>query len=154
MDNLAAMYGMAGRFHESEELEAKAIELTRKVDGPNNLRLLNSLNNQGDTLFYLGRYSEAKDMWEQALKVGVKVLGSKHPEKARSTYNLGCIAAKEGKRDQAFSYLNAAITYLSPRIVPRVSNDPVLAFLRKDPRFHTLVDRESRRPPTEAKCPL
>jgi eukaryotic-like serine/threonine-protein kinase len=154
MDNLAAMFGMAGRFHESEELEAKAIELTRKVDGPNNLRLLNSLNNQGDTLFYLGRYSEAKDMWEQALNVGVTVLGSKHPERARSTYNLGCVAAKEGKRDQAFSYFNAAIAYLSPRVVPQVSNDPVLAPLRNDRRFHNLVDRASRRTPTQARCPL
>lgn len=154
MDNLAAMYGMAGRFHESEELEAKAIELTRKVDGPNNLRLLNSLNNQGDTLFYLGRYSEAKGMWEQALNVGVTVLGSKHPERARSTYNLGCVAAKEGKRDQAFTYLNGAISYLSPRVVPQVSNDPVLAPLRNDRRFHSLVARAGRRTPTQAKCPL
>ncbi|HTM37349.1 MAG TPA: serine/threonine-protein kinase [Terriglobales bacterium] len=154
MDNLAAMLGMSGRLQESEKLEAQAIELTRKLYGPNNLRLLNSLGNQGDTLFYLGRYGEARDMWEQARKVELRVVGEAHPETARSTYNLGCVAAKEGKRDQAFSYLNAAIDHISPRIAPQISNDPVFTSLKGDPRFRRLVNRASRRNPGEARCPL
>jgi tetratricopeptide (TPR) repeat protein len=154
MDNLAAMLGISGRFQESENLEAQAIELTRKVYGPNNLRLLNSMGNQGDTLYYLGRYGEAKNMWEQAREVGVRVLGPAHPETARSTYNLGCVAAKEGKRDQAFSYLNAAIDHVSPRIVPQITNDPVLIPLSRDPRFRALANRARRRNPGEARCPL
>jgi tetratricopeptide (TPR) repeat protein len=154
MDNLAAMLGTMGRLQESEKLEAQAIELTRKVYGPNNLRLLNSIGNQGDTLFYLGRYGEAKDMWEKERKVALRVLGPAHPETARSTYNLGCIAAKEGKRDQAFSYLNAAIDHILPGMAPQVTNDSVLTPLRGDPRFSALANRAKRRHPRDGKCPL
>ena len=154
MDNLAAMYGGDGRFQESEQLEARTIELERKVFGPHNLRLLNSMSNQGDTLFYLQRYSDAKDIWEQARSVELQVLGPTHPETARSTYNLGCIAAQEGKIDQAFLYLKDAIDYLSPRTAPKITNDPILSSLRKDPRFAALVNRAKKRNPGEAKCPL
>jgi eukaryotic-like serine/threonine-protein kinase len=154
MDNLAAMLGMSGRLQESEELEAKNIEITRKVYGPNNLRLLNSMSNQGDTLFYLGRYNEAKDIWEQARKVELRVLGPAHPETARSTYNLGCVAAEEGKREEAFSYLEASIDHLSPRTAPQITNDPVLTRLSGDPRFGPLVNRAKRHHPGEARCPL
>jgi Tfp pilus assembly protein PilF len=124
------------------------------VYGPNNLRLLNSLGNQGDTLFYPGRYGEARDLWEQAQKVELRTLGPAHPETARSTHNLGCVAAQEGKRDEAFSHLNAAIDHLSPRTAPQVNNDPVLISLRGDPRFKVLDKRAQRHHPGEAKCPL
>jgi len=148
------MYGGDGRFQESEQLEARTIELERKVFGPHNLRLLNSMSNQGDTLFYLQRYNDAKDIWEQARSVELQVLGPTHPETARSTYNLGCIAAQEGKIDQAFLYLKDAIDYLSPRTAPKITNDPVLFSLRKDRRFAALVNRAKKRNPGEAKCPL
>jgi len=40
-------------------------------------------------------------------------LGPAHPETARSTYNLACVAANEGKHEEALAYLEAAIHHLS-----------------------------------------
>ncbi len=154
MDNLAAILGMNGQLAESEKLEAETIAIETRVFGQSNAKVLNSMNNQGDTLFFLGRFADAKAMWQQTRNVQLHVLGPNHPETARSTYNLGCVAAHEGKVDQSFSYLGEAVDRLAPRIVPQVANDPVLAPLRKDRRFPALVARAKKRHPGSATCPL
>ena len=154
MDNLAAALGMNGQLAESETLEAQTIGLEIKVFGQGDARLLNSMNNQGDTLFYEGRFAEARAMWEQTRNTQLRVFGANHPETARSTYNLGCAAAHDGKIGQAFSYLDQAVDHLAPRIIPQIANDPVLATLRKDPRFNSLVARAKKRNPGSATCPL
>jgi hypothetical protein len=82
------------------------------------------------------------------------VLDPNHPETARSLYNLGCLAARDSKRDEAFSFFGQAIDHLSPRSVPKVDNDPDLSSLRGDSRFAKLVARAKLRGVSNAKCPL
>ena len=154
MDTLAAILGTEGKLAESERLGAETIELERRVY-PDQLGVLTTMGNQADTLFLMGKYEDAKSMLQQTLDIQLRVLGPEHPETARSLYNLGCIAAQEGQRDEAYSFFERAIDHLSPRTVPRIANDPALKSLNGTPRFAALVERAARRAPAEgAQCPL
>ena len=154
MDTLATILGEEGRFPESEQLEAKAIDLERRVYGPDHLAVVMSMANQVDTLYLMGKYVEAKQLLKQTLDIQRRVLDPNHPETARSLYNLGCLAARDSKRDEAFSFLEQAIDHLSPRNVPKVDNDPDLNSLHGDSRFAKLVARAKLRGASDAKCPL
>ena len=154
MDNLAVMLGTSGRFAESEKLERETIDLERRVYGPDHLGVLNEMNNLADSLYYMGRYAEAEEVWRQTRDIQLRVLGPNHPETARSTYNLGCVAARAGRRDEAFSFLSRAINQLSSRTAPKVTNDPALNYLRSDRRFSALVAQARRHKVSEATCPL
>jgi len=154
MDNLAVMLGVNGQLVESEQLERETIELERRVYGPDHLGVLTSMGNQADALYLMGRYAEAKQLLRQTLDIQLRVLGPDHPETARSVYNLGCLAARAGRRNEAFLFLGRGIDRLTPRSVPKVENDPDLNSLHGDPRFQLLVDRAKRRSTGDARCPL
>lgn len=154
MDNLAATLGESGRFNESEKLEAETIALETRVYGPEHAGVLNSMSNQADNFYFLGRYAEAQTLWRQTLDIQLRVLGPDHPETARSMYNLGCLAARDGKRDEAFSYLTRAIDRLSPRMFTNVPDDPAFNPLHRDARFAVLVAQARRHGVGNQKCPL
>jgi tetratricopeptide (TPR) repeat protein len=154
MDTLAVILGEEGRFAESEQLEREAIDLERRVYGPDHFGVLMSMANQADTLYLMGKYSEAKQLLQQTLEIQRRVFDPNHPETARSLYNLGCLAARDSKRDDAFSLLGQAIDHLSPRTVPQVDNDLDLNSLHGDPRFAKLVARAKQRVVSDARCPL
>jgi len=69
----------------------------------------------------------------------VRVLGPHHPDTALSTYNLGCLAAVQGHREQAFSLLDEAVSDLKPELAVRLEHDDDLKSLHGDPRFDALV---------------
>jgi hypothetical protein len=82
---------------EPEELEAKNLGITRKAYGPDNLRLLNSMNNQGDTLLYLWAVTSKPRISGASAQSRTGTSGGPAPrETARSPYNLG-VAAEEGR---------------------------------------------------------
>jgi len=128
--------------------------LERRVYGPDHFGVLMAMANQADTLYLMGKYSEAKQLLQQTLDIQRRVFDPNHPETARSLYNLGCLAAQDSKRDEAFSLLGQAIDHLSPRSVPKVDNDPDLNSLHGDPRFAKLVARAKQRVVSDARCPL
>ena len=69
-----------------------------------------------------------------------------------STYNLGCIAAREGERDEAFSLLAEAVDHgLSPSDDLGIENDSDLKLLHGDPRFDVLVTHAKERAAAAAK---
>jgi hypothetical protein len=68
------------------------------------------------------------------------VLGPEHPETAETVYYLGCLAAREGHKDQALSFLEAAVDHgLRPSMALGVEKDTDLTLLRDDPHFAALV---------------
>ena len=154
MDDLAVTLGLMGRYSESEQLENETITRERRAYGPDHLGVLNSMTNQGDNLYNLGRYAEAQAMWQQTLDTELRVLGANHPATATVTYDLGCLAALTGRREEAFILLDRAMDHLSPRLVPNVRDDPTFNVLHGDPRFAGLVKRAEQHHPTDNKCPL
>jgi eukaryotic-like serine/threonine-protein kinase len=154
MDDLAATLGEEGHFAESVDLERQTIEVERRVFGPDHLGVLMSMGNEADSLYSMGRLAEAQQLLEQTRPIQLRVLGVKHPETARAAYNLGCIAAMNGKRDEAFTFLNEAIEGLSPIRIPDIKGDPAFNSLHADPRFARLVARAKQRGSGDARCPL
>ncbi len=86
----------------------------------------------GDTLYSIlvgeGRYSEAEKSWQQLRELQRRVFGPEDVQTAVSTYNLACVAAHEGKRDEAD-----------------------LQSLHGDPRFDAIVAHAKERAAAAAK---
>jgi mannose-6-phosphate isomerase-like protein (cupin superfamily) len=62
-----------------------------------------------------------------------------HPEGATLHYNLACLNAVEGRRDDALAALARAVA-LRPKIAEWAREDDDLGSLRDDPEFRALVD--------------
>ena len=87
-----------------------------------------------------GNYAEAEKLYRETLDIHRRVLGPESPDTAISTYNLGCVAARRGRRDEALSFLREAVDHGLPRDVDLgIDKDPDLKSLHGDPRFDALV---------------
>jgi hypothetical protein len=62
-----------------------------------------------------------------------------HPESPAIAYAFACLEASLGRRDEALAALRRAIER-EPGVVPEARKDPVLASLRGDPEFASLLD--------------
>jgi hypothetical protein len=68
------------------------------------------------------------------------VLGPEHPSTAVSVYNLSCLAARQGRRDEALSLLRESVDHGAPAHIDLgIDQDPDLKSLHGDPRFDALV---------------
>ena len=86
------------------------------------------------------RYDEAEAMDRGALAIQRRVLGPQHPDTAASIYNLGCVMAQRGNKDEALSLLRQAVDNgLPPQTDVNMDKDSALAPLRGDARFEALV---------------
>src|SRR5947208_5561387 len=66
--------------------------------------------------------------------------------------NLACVAAHEGKRDEAFSLLREAIDHgIPPSLDLGIENDSDLQSLHGDPRFDAIVAHAKERAAAAAK---
>jgi Flp pilus assembly protein TadD len=79
-------------------------------------------------------------MQREVLDIQRRVLGPVNPNTALSVYNLGCLAALQGRRNEAFSLLREAIDHgLRPADDLYLETDSSLKSLHGDPRFAALV---------------
>ena len=75
-----------------------------------------------------------------AVAIQRRVLGERHPDTATSIYNLGCIMAQRGNKDEALALLRQAIDNgLPPQTDVNMDKDSALAPLAGDARFVALV---------------
>jgi Tetratricopeptide repeat len=75
-----------------------------------------------------------------------RVLGPDHPDTATTTYNLACLAARQGEHDEALALLREAFEHgLAPNVGLAMKEDSDLATLHGDPRFEALVMEANRR---------
>ena len=73
------------------------------------------------------------------------MLGPKHPDTALSVFNLGVIAARRGRADEAFRLIDDALDRGLPGVSGKsLGETPELASLRSDPRFSALVVKADR----------
>ena len=85
-------------------------------------------------------------MNQEALGIRSRVFGPDHPITASSVYNLACIAALMGRRDEALSLLSQAVDHgLAPDLDLGMNKDTDLKSLHGDPRFEALVSRAKER---------
>lgn len=115
-----------GRFEEALEPAQMALKYM-----PNDI---SSLNNYANLLLDMKRYEEAEDYFRRAI--------GKFPEHPTPYYNLACLYALVGKREQALENLQEAFQR-TDALRYEALNDADLASLHDDPEFLRLVHRGS-----------
>ncbi len=94
-----------GDYEGAKPLFEKALTILDKIQGPDHLDTVRSLNNLGMLMHSMGNYELARCLLERALTTREKVLGPDHPLTAGSLNNLGHLLSTVG------DYLNAKRVY-------------------------------------------
>jgi len=98
------------------------------------------LSSLAGSLQQQGRFAEAEQLERENYEIRRRVLGPEHPDTAISKYNLACMAARQGKRDEALRLLRDAADHGLPAGNMRgMEKDPDLKSLHGDPRFEALL---------------
>jgi hypothetical protein len=98
------------------------------------------------------RYSDAEKAYRDTLAGRTRALGPEHPDTADSAYQLACVLALEGKRDDAFSNLQFAVEHALPAETRQgLEKEEGFKSLHGDPRFDSLVAASRQSPATAQK---
>lgn len=139
MNVYSVVLSRTGHLAESEGVYREQLDIERRVHGDDSAGALNALNNLGATLVLMDRLPEAQNMLQQTLGVQRRVFGPHHPDTGRTLYNLACIAARQGYRDEAFSFLQEAVEIVYVRTLLGMEKDSDLTSLHNDPRWEPIV---------------
>lgn len=140
--NLASILGDEGKYDESIAMIRDVLPIWIRAYGPENHDTLVVRNILAVDLEKQGKYREAEAMYLETRDIQRRVLGPDDYRTATSTYNLACLAAVQGHRQQALDLLQEAIDHgLSPIASGGIDNDDDLKSLRGDPRFIAMVAR-------------
>ena len=102
------------------------------------------------TLEKEGRYDEAENLARATLDTQRRVLGPDHPDAASTAYDLACVLAHRGRREEALAALRDAIDHGLDAVTDlAIAKDPDLTSLREDPRFEALVTYGQQRAATQ-----
>ncbi len=90
--------------------------------------------------------AESETLYRETLDVQRRVLGPESSETADTAYNLACLMAVRGRREEAISFLREAVDHgLSPSADLDIEKDAELRSLHGDPRFSALVAHAKER---------
>ena len=84
------------------------------------------------------RYREAESVFRETLRLSLKVFGQHNAYTAETIYNLACLAALQGKREDAFAALRQALDH-GYRRADEMPNDEDLKSLHGDRRFNAIL---------------
>jgi serine/threonine protein kinase len=146
MGNVAADLRSEGKYAEAEKMDREALEIIRRVLGPNRPETLEAMGNVVADLKSEGKYTEAEQTERGIFDTAHRVFGPDHPYSNSSAYDLACIVAHRGRRDEAFSLLHEAVDHgLRAKVALGIEKDPDLKSLHGDPRFSALVTDAKQR---------
>jgi tetratricopeptide (TPR) repeat protein len=77
-----------GKYQEAIPLANNAVELAKRVYGPEHPNTAQSLNNLALQYRAMGEYAKAEPLLQEALEIRQKILGKDHPDTANSLNNL------------------------------------------------------------------
>jgi eukaryotic-like serine/threonine-protein kinase len=140
LHNLGDVVSSEGRPAEAEKFYREAVEAGRHVLGQNHPDEALYMNDLANVLSDEHQYEEAQKLNREALEIRQRVFGPDHPITASSVYNLACLAALLGRRDEALTLLSQAVDQgLGPDLDLGMAKDTDLKSLHGDPRFDALV---------------
>jgi non-specific serine/threonine protein kinase/serine/threonine-protein kinase len=99
--NLAIVSEMEGHLDEATKLHEEALELRRRVFGPDHPDTLESMSNLGDAYSHTGRRAEAENLLRETLAARRRVLGPDHPDTLQSMNGLANFFDDEGRHAEA-----------------------------------------------------
>ena len=80
-----------GKYQEAIPIAEKAVELAKRVRGPEDPDTAASLDNLAALYDDTGEYAKAQPLYQEALRIRQKVLGSDHPDTVQSVNNLAVL---------------------------------------------------------------
>ena len=88
---LGGVYAMEGRYPDARQQFLKALEIQKKLLGPNSLEVSHTLEGLGDAAQNQGDYARAESLYKQAIAIDERTVGPEDPEFARALVYLGCL---------------------------------------------------------------
>jgi eukaryotic-like serine/threonine-protein kinase len=88
---MGEVYDNLGLYARAQVLEQKAVDIRRRVLGPENPETLNAMSDLAYALLEQGHLNEAETLQRQSLDAQMKVLGPENPDTLKSISNLGRI---------------------------------------------------------------
>ena len=98
---MSQVYDSLGLFSQARNLLTRALDLQRKVLGPDNPQTLATLSLMAVVFTEEGNYPEAENLQHEALMARTRVLGSQHPDTIASMAQLGTILSLQGQSAEA-----------------------------------------------------
>ena len=98
-----------GKYQEAIPLAEKAVELAKRVRGPENPDTAKSLNNLAELYRHMGEYAKAEPLLREALQIRQKVLGPEDPNTATSLNNLALLYGVMGEYAKAEPLFHEAL---------------------------------------------
>ncbi len=133
------------KYKEVEMEQREILVVEEKNFGPEDPRPLSEMQSIAFTLANEKRFEDAQRMLGAVREIQRKKLGMDDARTAGTTYNMACIAARAGKKEEALAYLQEAMENgLGADVAAGMGEDTDLAGLRRDVRFAGLVE-EGRR---------
>lgn len=106
---MGEVYDNLGLVPQGKALVARALELQRKVLGPEDPETLTSLSQLSVILLEEGQYAEAEKLQREALAARKRVLGPEHPDTIRSLSRLAGVLSWQGRNAEAEALKREAI---------------------------------------------
>ena len=100
-DTMGKTYEDLAQYAESQKQLERALDLERRVLGPESPKTLNTLNHLARTLWHQGKYQQAGALLGPALEIERRVLGPEHPDTLYCMNNLGNVYRAENNDAQA-----------------------------------------------------
>ena len=100
-DTIGKTFANLAQYAESERQLEGALELERRVWGPEHPKTLNTQNYLGRTLWHQGKYQEAETILAPALAIERRVLGPEHPDTLYGMNSLANAYRSQNKDAQA-----------------------------------------------------
>ena len=102
---LGTLHSLNGDYDRALEQQRLALEIVKTPPGPEDaIDKGNILSNIGNTFGRKGQFDEALQYYQNALDIGEKVLGEKHPEIARRLMNMGLLYWLKKEYDRSMEY--------------------------------------------------
>ena len=98
-----------GKYQQAIPLAQKAVEIAKRVYGPEHAGTATSLNNLGELYWAMGEYVKAEPLVQDALRIRQKILGPEHSDTALSLNDLGAVYWAMGEYGKTASLLQEAL---------------------------------------------
>ena len=100
-NTIGQTYTDLGIYPEARKQLERALDLQRRVLGPEHPDTLKSMNNLAVVYVHEGKYAQAEALDSQTLEIRRRVLGPEHPDTLMTMNNLAIVYYDEGKYAQA-----------------------------------------------------
>ena len=104
MEKIGGFYLVASRFDPAVPLLRKVYRYRRLKSGPNSLAAATGMEHLATTLYHVGKFPEAEELWEEALKITEKEYGKGDPSLCPLLDSLGAVSYKRGNVDRFEEY--------------------------------------------------